>query len=104
MGAAGSRIRAANLEREPDCVRRVSFISKIVLIGAVNVANELLRPMTVLAGFTCRAQIFDGRFDWPVELTGHYADELMDAVHFGFHECLGPVSNVAIHAGHPRVW
>ena len=96
-------IGAADLERKADCKRRVRFIREKVLIGAVEIAGEFLRPVALLARFASGAEITDGRLDGMGVVARHHSDELMDAVHLRLHKRFRAVADMAGDAIHASV-
>src|SRR5205823_571154 len=80
------RIAAAHLQYEADGEGGVRLVRKKMRVGAVEIADEFLRPVALLAGLLGGAQIFDRRWDRTLVSARERAVELMHAVDFGFHE------------------
>src|SRR4051812_45045948 len=55
--------------------------------GSIQVAHELLRPVTLLTSFLGGPKIFDRGSNWPLIITSHHPHQLVNSVNFCLHEC-----------------
>src|SRR5438034_11408773 len=72
-------------------------------VGAVEIADEFLWPMALLAGLLRGPQIFHRRWDRAFVSARERAVELIHAIDFGFHERRSAGSDIAIRALDARV-
>ena len=79
------RITTADLQHKTNGKRSVGFIRKEVRVSAIEIADEFLRPMTLLAGLLRRTQVLDGCSDRTMILAGEDTDELVNAIDLRFH-------------------
>ena len=98
-----ARIAAADFQEQADGVRRVGRVALEIIEGAVQVADERLRPVAFLAGVARRTQVFDRRADRARILVERHGIKLIRAGNFRLHEPRNALADVAFHAGHARV-
>ena len=97
------RIAAAHLHQQPHCIRCVRFVGEIMLIDALEIADEFLRPVALLAGFLGGAQVLDRRLDWARKFVERDRVHLVGAADLRFHIPGRAGPNVTFCASHPRV-
>ncbi len=103
MPLAAAGLAPAHLHHEHRLRLGVRLVLPEVGEDLEAVAHELVRPVALLAGLAGRAQVVHGNRDRPrVEVEGH-GDELPRPGELRLDEPVRPLSDVALHALHPRV-
>src|SRR5262249_24655241 len=96
-------IAAANLQEHANLVHAVGLLAEEVSEGALDVADELLWPMTLLARFLGRAQVGDGRGNGTWELVRERGIDLVGAGKLRAHVPGGSSADMAFRARHARM-
>lgn len=73
-------ITPTHFQNQPDGEGRVRFVREEVVIGAIEIARESLRPVASLASVLGRTQVFDGRLDRAIKFPNQRAVKLPDPV------------------------
>ena len=103
LALAVGRAAAAGLEREGDLLGVVGLVVPVVRELEQLGAEELLRPMALLAGFPGRAQVLDGRGDRSLIVVGDHGQNLARTGELGTNVPAGALTHVAGDARHARV-
>ncbi len=98
-----ARLLAADLQQHAQAMRRVLLVSEVVGADHLLVADELLRPVALLAGLARGAQIVDRRRNGPRVAVHRDGPDLPQAVDLGLDEPVGALADVALDAGHAGV-
>ncbi len=96
-------VGTADLDGKADGIRRVGGVALEIVEGAVEIAAEFLRPVTLFARFASGPQIFDGCGDGPGILVEGDGVKLVGTGEFGTDEPVHTGTDMAGHAGHARV-
>ena len=97
------RIAPANLQQQPDRIRRVRRITLVISERPVQVAHKLLRPVALLARVARRTQILDRRADRPRILVKRHRIQLVRPRNLRLHKPRNALAHVTFHARHPRM-
>ena len=94
---------AADFEQKSHAEFGVRLVGEEMRVRTIEIADVLLRPMTLFAGFLGRAEVLDRSGDRLLDLARERAIELMDAVDLRFDVRPSARADVAIDAGDARM-